>query len=300
MPELPDVLAYVDALRPRVTGRRIRRIGIPGPFFLRSIEPPIEAASDKRVLGVTRLGKRIILDLDDDLHLVLHLMVAGRLRWFDDERSLRAVGKPGLCAIAFDQGTLIVTEASRKKRASLHLVAGADALADFDRGGIDPIASDLAAFTRAIRTKGHTLKRALTDPRLFDGIGNAYSDEILHAARMSPFKRTTDLTENEIARLHDATRTTLTRWIDELAREFKQGAVFPGPAKITAFRPGFAVHAKFDQPCPVCNTPVQRVVYAENEMNYCPTCQTEGRILADRSLSRLLKGDWPKTVDELE
>jgi formamidopyrimidine-DNA glycosylase len=300
MPELPDILAYLDALRPRATTRRIDRISIAGPFFLRSVDPPIEAAEGRSVIDASRIDKRIVLTLDDDLHLVLHLMIAGRLRWFDDHRAVRAAGKAGLCAIRFDHGTLIVTEASTKKRASLHLVSGADALADFDRRGIDPIDSDIDLFTSALRAESHTLKRALADPRLFDGIGNAYSDEILHAARMSPFKRTTDLTDDEIARLHHATRATLTRWIDQLAREFNHGEIFPGPGKITAFRPGFAVHGKFDQPCPVCATPVQRVIFAENEMNYCPTCQTEGRILADRSLSRLLKGDWPKTVDELE
>jgi len=300
MPELPDILAYVDALRPRLEGRRIERITVAGPFFLRSFDPPVDATADRRVERVSRLGKRLVLSLEDDVHLLLHLMIAGRLRWHASRRSPRDAGKVGLATIVADGSTLTVVEASQKKRASLHLVAGADALAAFDRGGIDPLEADRDAFAGALRRETHTLKRALADPRLFDGIGNAYSDEILHAARLSPFKRTTDLRDEEIDRLHDATRDTLFRWIDELRREFKGGETFPPPAKITAFRPGFGVHGKFDEPCPVCGTRVQRVVFAENEMNYCPTCQTEGRILADRSLSRLLKGDWPRTIDELE
>ncbi len=296
MPELPDILAYLNALEPRVGGAMIERITIPSPFLLRTFEPPIETAHDHRVVEVSRLGKRLILHLDDDLFLVLHLMIAGRLRWHDDDRAPR--GKNDLAAFRFDRGTLILTEASKKKRASLHLVAGEDALAAHARGGVDILTAELGEFTAALTRESHTLKRALTDPRLFDGVGNAYSDEILHAARLPPFKRTADLTPDEIERLHAAATSTLTTWIDALRAEFK--TTFPPPSKITAFRPGFAVHGKYNEPCPVCDSPVQRVIYAENEMNYCPTCQTGGRILADRSLSRLLKGDWPKTIEDLE
>ena len=299
MPELPDVMSYVDALRPRALGRTITRVRVVSPFVLRSVEPPIDAAEGRTVRDVTRLGKRVLLALDQDLVLAVHPMIAGRFRWSDDHPPPGATpgGKIALATILFDRGALTLTEASAKKRAAIHLLAGHDAL---DRGGLDVLAAGRDAFGAALAREPHTLKRALTDPRLFDGIGNAYSDEILHAARLSPFKRTTDLTDEEITSLHAAARATLSHWIDQLRREFRHGEVFPGPGKITAFRPGFAVHGKYDHPCPVCATRVQRIVYAENETNYCPTCQTEGRVLADRSLSRLLRSDWPRTVDDLE
>ncbi len=303
MPELSDVTIYVDALRQRVIGDRIARLRIVSPFVLRTFDPPIETVDGQRIIDVSRIGKRIVLELSNDLFLAIHLMIAGRLRWTDGRPVKPPGGKITLAAIDFDSGTLAVTEASTKKRASLHLVAGRDALSQFSRGGIDALDADPASFAGALTRERHTLKRALTDPRLFDGIGNAYSDEILHAAHLSPFKLTTSLSEEEAARLHAATRDTLSLWTARLREEFSDGSGglrFPGPCEITAFRPGFAVHGKFGEPCPVCGTKVQRVVYAEREFNYCPTCQTEGRILADRSLSRLLRDDFPRTVQELE
>ncbi|GAB4214056.1 MAG: Fpg/Nei family DNA glycosylase [Sandaracinaceae bacterium] len=294
MPELPDIVTYLRALAPRVVGQPLEQIRLASPFLLRSVDPPVAAVKGKRVVGLERLGKRIVLALEDGLFVVVHLMVAGRFQW--KERGAKVPGKVGLGAFDFPTGTLLLTEASTKKRASLHLVRGRDGLAPFVRGGVEPLEVDLASFREALLRERHTLKRALTDPRLFSGIGNAYSDEILHAARLSPVTRTDRLDDEEIARLFAATRRVLTEWIDRLSAEAEKAF----PAKVTAFRPEMAVHGKYDQPCPVCGTKVQRIVYAENESNYCPRCQTGGKLLADRSLSRLLKDNWPRTIEELE
>jgi formamidopyrimidine-DNA glycosylase len=296
MPELPDVTIYIDALRPRVVGQPLQRIRLSSPFLVRSVDPPIATGEGREVLAVRRLGKRIVFCLSDDLFLVFHLMIAGRFRW--ERRGAKPPGKVGLAAFDFPTGTLLMTEASPKKRASLHLVRGEAALAAHDPHGLEVLDADLPAFRAALLRENHTLKRALTDPRLFSGIGNAYSDEILHAARLSPVKLTSKLTEDEIARLFDATRATLQHWIGVLRQQFADR--FPGAGDITAFRDDFAVHGRHRKPCPVCGHPVQRIRYAENETNYCPGCQTEGRLLADRSLSRLLKDDWPRSLDELE
>jgi formamidopyrimidine-DNA glycosylase len=294
VPELPDIVVYIESLRARLERATLERIRLASPFLLRSVDPPLAAAEGRTVKELRRLGKRIVIRLDDDLFLVLHLMIAGRLRW--EARGARIPGRLGLAAFDFDAGTLILTEAGSKKRASLHLVRGEASLPAYDAGGIDVLGSPFETFRDRLEAERHTLKRALTDPRLFSGIGNAYSDEILHRARMSPVKLTSALTAEEAARLYEATRATLTDWIDRLRRE--TGDRFP--EKVTAFRPGMAVHGRFGQPCPVCGARVQRIVYAENEANYCPTCQTGGRLLADRSLSRLLKGDWPKWSPEAE
>jgi formamidopyrimidine-DNA glycosylase len=294
MPELPDVVVYIEALDERVTGRRLERIRLASPFVLRSVDPPIRSAEGREVIGLRRLGKRIVLALDGDLFLVIHLMIAGRLRWLPAGGKLP--GRLGLVAFDFSGGTLLLTEAGSKKRASLHLVRGEDGLAPFRRGGLEVLEADAAAFGEALRRESHTLKRALTDPRLFSGIGNAYSDEILHRARLSPLRLTGRLGEAEARALYEATRGTLLEWTDRLRRE--RGAEFP--AKVTAFREGMAVHGRYGKPCPDCGTRVQRIVYADNECNYCPRCQTDGKLLADRSLSRLLKDDWPKTIEELE
>lgn len=296
MPELPDVTIYVEKLRERVAGATLRRADIIGPFLLRTFEPTVDAAVGRTIERVSRMGKRIVLSMSGDLHLVFHLMIAGRFRWLAPRA--RPPAKISLAAFTFDAGTLALTEAGTKRRASLHVIAGADALRRLDPGGLEPLDCDADAFGAALRRENHTLKRSLTDPRLFSGIGHAYSDEILHAARLSPVKLTSRLTDAEIARLHSATVATLERWIDELRAEFHDR--FPGPGDITAFRPDFAVHGRYSQPCPVCGTPVQRIRYAENETNYCPKCQTDGKVLADRSLSRLLREDWPRTVEELE
>jgi len=296
MPELPDVVTYIEALRPRVVGQPLQRVRLFSPFVLRSVDPPISEAEGKEVRGVRRLGKRIVLGLAGDLYLIVHLMIAGRFRW--ERRGAKAPGKIGLAAFDFPTGTLLVTEASPTKRAALHLVRGAAALAGHDPGGLEVLEADEAAFGAALRAENHTLKRALTDPRLFSGIGNAYSDEILHAARLSPVKQTGTLSNDEVARLYAATRRTLQHWLAALHVQFADH--FPGPGEITAFRPDFAVHGRYRKPCPDCGTPVQRIRYAENETNYCPACQTGGRLLADRSLSRLLKDDWPRSLDELE
>ena len=296
MPELPDVTIYLDALRPRVVGQPIEAIRLTSPFILRSVDPPIAAVIGQRVEDVRRLGKRIVLCCSDDLYVVLHLMIAGRLRW--ERRGAKPPGKIGLAAFDFPTGTLLLTEASPKKRAALYVVRGAAALAAHDPGGLEPLDASVEAFRAALRRENHTLKRALTDPHLISGIGNAYSDEILHAARLSPVQLTSKLVDAEVVRLYQATQGTLRRWIDTLHAEF--GERFPGAGDITAFREGFAVHGRFGQPCPVCGGPVQRIRYADNETNYCPTCQTGGRLLADRSLSRLLKDDWPKTLEEME
>jgi formamidopyrimidine-DNA glycosylase len=294
VPELPDVVAYLAALEPRVLGKRLVGVRLASPFLLRTFEPPITAVAGKKVVGLRRLGKRIVYDLEDDLHLVLHLMVAGRLHWKTSVPGLAS--RTSLAAFDFADGTLLLTEAGSKKRASLHLVRGEDALADHARGGLEVLDADLAAFRAALTRENHTLKRALTDPRLFSGIGNAYSDEILHRARLSPVKLTSRLSEEEIAALHRATREVLLEWTARLRRE-ANGEL---PEGVTAFRPEMAVHGKHRQPCPVCGTAVQRIVRAENEVNYCPRCQTGGQILSDRSLARLLKEDWPRTIEELE
>jgi formamidopyrimidine-DNA glycosylase len=294
MPELPDVLLYLHALKPRVVGRRVTHVRLASPFLLRSIDPPLSAIEGKQVIGLHRLGKRIVLEFEDDLFLVFHLMIAGRFRW--KPPGTKIPGKVGLLAIDFDHGTLVMTEAGTKKQASLHVVAGRAALAQHDRGGLEVLEADLPSFRAALQRDNHTLKRALTDPHLFSGIGNAYSDEILHAARLSPFKQTHSLTDEDIRHLFDAARSTLSRWIADLQHE--AGEDFP--EKVTAFRDGMAVHGRYGQPCPECGSPVQRIVYAANEANYCATCQTGGRLLADRSLSRLLKDDWPRTLEDLE
>jgi formamidopyrimidine-DNA glycosylase len=294
LPELPDVVAYIAALEPRVVGQRLERVRIASPFLLRSVAPPVAQAAGRRVVGVERLGKRIILSLDGDLHLILHLMIAGRLHW--KPRDAKLAGRAALAAFDFETGTLLLTEASSKKRASLYLVRGEAELREFDRGGLEVLEADLPEFRAALARENHTVKRALTDPRLFSGIGNAYSDEILHRARLSPAKWTSRLTDEEIDRLYRATRETLETW----SALFLAAAAQAFPEKVTAFREGMAVHGRYGKPCPVCGSPVQRIVYAENEANYCATCQTDGKLLADRALSQLLRGDWPKTLDELE
>jgi formamidopyrimidine-DNA glycosylase len=293
MPELPDITVYIEALESRIVGQPLERVRIPKPFLLRSVDPPLGAANGKRVTGIRRMGKRIVVELDDDLFLVIHLMIAGRLRWVP--AGAKVPGKVGLAAFDFPNGTLILTEAGSKRRASLWLVRYEASLEQFDRGGLEVLDADLAQFTERLTRENHTLKRSLTDPRLFSGIGNAYSDEILHRAKLSPVKHTNRLTSEEIARLFDATKAILVEWTDRLRRE--SGNDFP--AKVTAFREEMAVHGKYGKPCPVCGTPVQRIRYADNETNYCPRCQTEGKLLADRALSRLLKQDWPKSIDEL-
>ncbi|MFL5522569.1 MAG: Fpg/Nei family DNA glycosylase [Gemmatimonadaceae bacterium] len=293
MPELPDITVYIEALAGRVVGQTLEKTRIAKPFLLRSVEPPISAANGKRVIGLRRMGKRIVLELEDDLFLVIHLMIAGRLRWVP--AGGKVPGKVGLAAFDFPTGTLILTEAGSKRRASLWLVRGEQSLEQFARGGLEVLDAGIAEFSERLTRENHTLKRSLTDPRLFSGIGNAYSDEILHRARLSPVKHTRRLSEEETTRLFDATRAVLVEWTERLRQE--SGGDFP--AKVTAFRDEMAVHGKFGQPCPVCGTPVQRIRYADNETNYCPRCQTDGKLLADRALSRLLKQDWPKSIDEL-
>jgi formamidopyrimidine-DNA glycosylase len=294
MPELPDILLYLHALRPRIVDRHVRAVRLASPFLLRSVDPPLSAVAGSRIVGLDRLGKRIVMEAEGEVFLVFHLMIAGRFRWKD--RGARIPGKVGLLALDFDHGTLILTEAGTRRQASLYVVQGRAALAQHNPGGLEVLDSDLTGFAAALRRDNHTLKRALTDPHLFSGIGNAYSDEILHAARLSPFKQTATLSDDEVRRLFDATRLTLTMWTDRLQRE--AGEAFP--EKVTAFRDGMAVHGRYGQPCPDCGSPVQRIVYAANEANYCASCQTAGRLLADRSLSRLLREDWPRTLDELE
>jgi formamidopyrimidine-DNA glycosylase len=294
MPELPDVELYVELLRERLVGHLLEAVRLKSPFLLRSVDPPISAAVGKRVVGVRRLGKRVVLELEDELFLVIHLMIAGRFRW--EKRGAKPAGKIGLAAFDFEHGTLLLTEASQKKRASLHLVRGAAALAEHHAGGIEPLECDLDAFAAALTRESHTLKRVLTDPRVFSGIGNAYSDEILHAARLSPVKQTGKLSADEIARLYDATREVLTTWRDRLRAEFAER--FPGPGDVTAFRPDFAVHGKYGEPCPVCGKPVQRIRYADNETNYCALCQNEGRVLADRALSRILHDSFVRSIED--
>jgi len=294
MPELPDIQLYLDALAARVAGQPLERVRLASPFVLRSVDPPVSAVEGRTVAGLRRLGKRIVLDMGEGLFVVLHLMIAGRLRW--EPRGKAVPKRLGLAAFDFPGGTLLLTEAGTKKRASLHVVRGEAALAAHDRGGLEVLDAGLDAFREAVTRENHTLKRALTDPRLVSGVGNAYSDEILHRARLSPLKLTSRLTGEEIARLHAAARDVLLDWIARLREE--AGDAFP--AKVTAFRDGMAVHGRFGQPCPDCGTLVQRIVYADNECNYCPTCQTGGKLLADRGLSRLLREDWPKSLEELE
>ncbi len=293
MPELPDITVYIEALESRVVGQPLERTRIAKPFLLRSFDPPISAAEGKTITGLRRMGKRIVLELEDDLFLVIHLMIAGRLRWV--EGGAKVPGKIGLAAFDFPNGTLILTEAGSKRRASLWLTRGEASLVQFERGGLEVFESNLTEFAERLTRENHTLKRSLTDPRLFSGIGNAYSDEILHRAKLSPVKHTRRLSEDETRRLFDATREVLTEWTNRL-RDESEGDF---PKKVTAFREEMAVHGKFGQPCPVCATPVQRIRYADNETNYCPRCQTEGKLLADRALSRLLKQDWPRSIDDL-
>ncbi len=294
MPELPDIVVYLEALERRILGRRLGGVRLFSPFVLRTVEPPIAALHGRRVADLRRMGKRIVLGFEDELFLVIHLMIAGRLRWAPPGAGAR--GRIGLAALDFDEGTLILTEAGSRRRASLHLVSGEAALAGFERGGLEPLEASAEQFVARLRLESHTLKRALTDPRLFSGIGNAYSDEILHRARLSPLKLTGRLTDEETARLHAATQVVLDEWTRRLRGEAGEGF----PEKVTAFREGMAVHGRYRQPCPTCATPVQRIRYAENETNYCPSCQTEGRLLADRGLSRLLKEDWPRSLEELD
>ena len=294
MPELPDVAIYIESLDRHIAGARLEDIRLFNPFLLRTVDPPIAAAKGKRVGASHRIGKRIVIGLEDDLFLVIHLMIAGRLRW--RKPGAKPPGKLGLAAFDFADGTLMFTEAASKKRASLHVVRGATALAEHDPGGIEPRDCALETFAQALTGENHTLKRSLTDPHLFSGIGNAYSDEILHRARLSPLRMSQKLTDEEISRLFHATRDTLTEWTERLRAQTGDGF----PDKVTAFHDEMAVHGRYREPCPDCGSPVQRIAYAENKCNYCATCQNEGRLLADRSLSRLLKKDWPRTLDELE
>lgn len=295
MPELPDVTVYIEALERRIVGEPLLRTRIAHPFLLRSVEPPLSAFEGRRVERLRRLGKRIAIGFEGELWLILHLMIAGRLHWAKPDAALPG-GKRGLAAFGFPNGALILTEAGSKRRASLHTARGEAALAVHERGGVEPLEIDEATFRAALTRESHTLKRALTDPTLISGIGNAYSDEILHAAKLSPVALTSKLSEEEIAWLYRATQDTLRHWIETLRAEY--GEVFP--EGVTAFRKGMAVHGRFGEPCPACGTKVQRIRYAANETNYCPRCQTGGRMLADRALSRLLHGDWPKSIEEME
>ncbi len=294
MPELPDITLYLEQLTPRILGQQLLRLVFRSPFILRSVEPPPSAYEGKRVIGLRRLGKRIVLQCEDELFIVIHLMIAGRLRW--KPPGAKSGGKLVLATLEFPHGSLQLTEAGSKRRASIHLVAGSEQLRAFERGGLEVLDARLEDFSERLRSENHTLKRALTDPRLFSGIGNAYSDEILHRARMSPLALTGKLTDEQVATLFDATLATLKEWIERLRQE--AGDQFP--EKVTAFREGMAVHGRFGKPCPVCGSPVQRIRYADNETNYCARCQTGGRLLADRALSRLLKQDWPRSLDEVE
>ena len=294
MPELPDVELYLQALRLRVQHQRLERVRLGNPFVVRTIDPPPAALEGRQVIGLRRLGKRIVFELDEDLFLILHLMIAGRLRW--RERGAAIPNKVGLAAFDFPEGTLILTEQGSRRQASLHVVRGAEGLREHDPGGLDVLAADLATFAERLLRENHTLKRALTDPRIFSGIGNAYSDEILHAARLSPLKLTSALSDHEVDTLFHATQDTLAAWTARLQAE-AEGRF---PEKVTAFRPDMAVHGKYGKPCPVCGSAVQRIVYARNEANYCSRCQTGGRLLSDRAMSRLLREDWPRTLEALE
>jgi len=294
VPELPDVTVYVECLAARCVGQPLERVRVVGVSLLRSVDPPLSAAEGRRVLGVRRLGKRIVFALEDDLFLIFHLMIAGRFRW--RERGTRAAGKNGMATLDFPTGTLVLTEASTQKRATLHLVRGEAALAEHDPGGLEVLTASLEEFRARLLAENRTLKRALTDPHILSGIGNAYSDEILHRARLSPVTLTSRLSDEELARLYDAARATLELWTARLREQTGEGF----PEKVTAFRPEMAVHGRFGQPCPDCGAPVQRIVYAANETNYCARCQTGGKLLADRALSQLLKKDWPRSLEELE
>jgi formamidopyrimidine-DNA glycosylase len=298
VPELPDVTVYVERVADRIVSHTLERVRLASPFLLRSVEPPLQATFGKHVVGMERIGKRIIFVLEDDLFLVLHLMVAGRLKWLPGRGTVPAKipGKVGLAAFDFSSGTLLLREASSKKRASLHVVRGRAALAEHDRGGIEPLSATKKEFVAALRRENHTLKRTLTDPRIFSGIGNAYSDEILHRAKLSPVALSQKLDDEQAARLYAATKELLSDWTDRLRKE----SVSTFPENVTAFRPEFAVHGKYREACPVCGKPVQRIRYAENETNYCAVCQTGGKLLADRALSRLLHGDWPRSLDEMD
>jgi formamidopyrimidine-DNA glycosylase len=299
LPELPDLVVYIEALRRHILGRRLDRIQVLSPFVLRSVDPPLESIFGSLVGAIDRIGKRIVFAFPDSRFLVVHLMIAGRLRWVASRAGKANLPRPSsrilLAVLEFEHGMLFFTEASSRKRASMQMVGGPGAVRALDRGGVEPLEAPLADFHEALTRENHTVKRALTDPRLFSGIGNAYSDEILHAARLSPLKLTRSLTDEECLRLHMATRTTLSAWIARLREQTGDGF----PEKVTAFRGEMAVHGRFRQPCPVCGAPVQRIVYAQNECNYCARCQTGGRVLADRSLSRLLKDDWPRSIDEV-
>lgn len=294
MPELPDIEAYIHALKPRIVGQRIEQIRLNSPFLLRTVEPALESANGKEVKELRRVGKRIAMGVEDDVWLVLHLMIAGRIHW--RKAGVKLGGRTNLAAFDFKDGSLLLTEQGTKKRASLHVVRGDEGLESLDPGGIEIFDLGLDEFRSILTSENRTLKRALTDPRVLSGIGNAYSDEILHAAKLSPVARTQKLNEEEWHRLFDATQSTLRLWVDKLQREAEKSF----PEKVTAFRPDFAAHGKYEQPCPVCGSPIQRIRYADNETNYCPNCQTEGKLLADRSLSRVLQSDWPRTLDELE
>ena len=294
MPELPDVTVYVEALARRVVGARLERVRLLRPFVLRSVTPPLADAHGHVVQGVRRLGKRIVLALEGELFLVLHLMIAGRLHW--RTATGKGPGKIGLAVLEFSTGTLLMTEAGTTRRASMRLVAGEAALREEDPGGLEVFETDLAAFREALTRENHTLKRVLTDPRVLSGIGNAYADEILHRARLSPVRLSQQLDAQEMARLFEAARATLTDWVERLPRQTGEGF----PEGVTAFREGMAVHGRYGQPCPDCGAPVQRIVHAENETNYCARCQTGGRLLADRALSRLLRQDWPRSLEEME
>ncbi|HTK46587.1 MAG TPA: DNA-formamidopyrimidine glycosylase family protein [Gemmatimonadaceae bacterium] len=296
MPELPDVTIYVEAIARRVVGQPLAGYAVRSVFALRSVDPPLDLLVGREVRAVRRLGKRIVLDFGDELHLVVHLMIAGRFRWISAGARTRVPARIALAELSFPGGTLVLTEAGTTRRASIHVVRGGDALAAFDRGGLEPLGATRAEFAERLARENHTLKRSLTDPRLFSGIGNAYSDEILHRARLSPLRLTSRLSEEEVTRLHEATRATLAEWTDRLRADTGDGF----PETVTAFREGMAVHGRYREPCPDCGTAVQRIRYRDNETNYCPRCQTEGRLLADRALSRLLHEDWPKTIDELE
>ena len=297
VPELPDIVVYIEALAPRVVGQALERIRLGNPFIIRTIEPAPAEFEGRRVTSVRRMGKRIVFAFEEDRYMVVHLMIAGRFRWSGSTAPRSKIpGKIGLAAFDFPTGTLVLTEAGSKRQASVHLVRGAAGLAEFERGGLEVLDASLPAFAERLTRENHTVKRALTDPHIFSGIGNAYSDEILHAARLSPMKQTRSFTDAEIARLFEATVRTLEAWIQRTRDEVGEGF----PEKVTAFREGMAVHGRYGQPCPVCGSPVQRIVYAANECNYCATCQTGGRLLSDRALSRLLREDWPRTLEDLE
>jgi formamidopyrimidine-DNA glycosylase len=294
LPELPDITVYIETLRARILGQEIRGARALNPFVLRTVEPPLSAVVGKQVRTISRLGKRIVIGADGALYIVIHLMIAGRLRWREGGKTI--AGKLAQAAFEFERGTLYLTEAGSKRRASIHVVQGADALAQFDRGGLEVLDADLAEFASRLKSENHTIKRSLTDPRLFSGIGNSYSDEILHRAKMSPLLLTSRMTDEQVVQLFEATKATLIDWTNRLREEV--GDEFP--EKVTAFREGMAVHGRYKLPCPVCGSPVQRIRYADNETNYCARCQTGGRLLADRAMSRLLKQDWPRSIDEVE